>query len=129
MGSFIELNDTLQLTTAQGFPKELKLNMHLNKPYKATDFKGKVFVFKKKPNPRIYHPPPIRCFLVHNIDGKWLYWGHCLVIEQTISADKQGKNKFTSGKFIITKIYQPKYQRLITNNETGLGTGQSYFGG
>ena len=29
MGSYIELNDTLQLTTEQGFPKELDLKKHL----------------------------------------------------------------------------------------------------
>jgi len=117
MGSYVELNDTLQITTEQGFPKELDLEKHLKKPFKTEDFKGKVFSFKDKPNMRIYHTPPNRVFLVHNINGKWLYWGHCQVIEQTIHAN----TKTTSGKFIITKIYSPEHQKSMSINEVGLG--------
>ncbi len=73
MGSFIEFNDTLQITTEQGFPKELVLEKHLQKPFTAEDFKDKIFEFHGKPNMRLYHPAPIRVFLVHNIDGKWLH--------------------------------------------------------
>lgn len=98
MGSYIELNDTLQLTTEQGFPVELVLEKHLVKPFSSKDFEGRVFEFRNKPNIRICHPSPNRCFLVHNINGKWLYWGHCEIIEQTIHA----KKKTTSGKFIRT---------------------------
>ncbi len=115
MGSFIELNDTLQLTTEQGFPKELVLEKHLKKPFKLEDFKGRVFSFKDKPNMRIYHPSPIRVFLVHNINGKWLFWGHCSIIEQTINAVA----KTTSGKFIITKVYTPEHQKSMSTYESG----------
>ena len=108
MGSYIELNDTLQITTKQGFPKELILEKHIQKPFSEKDFEGQTFEFKDKPNIRIFHTAPLRCFLVHNIDGKWLFWGHCNIIEQTIHAD----TKTTSGKFIITKIYPPEYQKL-----------------
>jgi hypothetical protein len=117
MGSYIELNDTLQLTSAQGFPKELVLEKHLKKPFCAQDFKGKVFSFKDKQNIRIFHPAPIRVFLVHNIDGKWLYWGHALIMEQTIHAE----TKTTSGKFVITKIYTPEHQRSMSVNEVDPG--------
>jgi len=117
MGSYIELNDTLQLTTEQGFPKELNLSKHLKNPFTAEDFKGQIFEFRDKPNMRIYHPAPNRVFLVHNIDGKWLYWGHVQIIEQTIHAD----TKTTSGKFIITKIYPPDYQKQISNFEVDPG--------
>jgi len=82
MGSFIEINDTLQITTDQGFPKVLNLARHLKKPFVAANFKGKVFSFDK-PDLRLYHSAPTRVFLVQNIKGKWLYWGHCLIIEQT----------------------------------------------
>ncbi|MBI2009755.1 MAG: hypothetical protein HYS86_01115 [Candidatus Chisholmbacteria bacterium] len=125
MGSFVELNDTLQVTTEQGFPKELILSRHQQKPFKAADFKGKVFNFQSKPNARIYHAPPIRCFLVHNLDDKWLYWGHCLILEQTIHASLDGKTKTTSGKFVITKIYSPEQQKMMTLNESPAGL--SYF--
>lgn len=116
MGSFIEFNDTLQLTTEQGFPKELKLQRHLVKPFTTEDFKDRVFLFHK-PNMRIYHPAPTRCFLVHNIDDKWLYWGHCQIIEQTIHAE----SKTTSGKFIITKIYTPEHQKAMSKYEVREG--------
>ena len=112
MGSFIEHNDTLQLTTEQGFPEAIVLEIHVKKPFAAKDFEGKVFTFEK-PNMRIYHPSPVRVFLVHNIDGKWLYWGHALILEQTIHAE----TKTTSGKFMIKKIYSPEHQRSMTLNE------------
>lgn len=116
MGSYVELNDTLQITTEQGFPKELDLRKHQKKPFTAEDFKGKVFSFNK-PNIRIYHAAPLRCFLVHNIDGKWLYWGHCNIIEQTIHAS----DKTTSGKFTITKIYTPEHQKSMCKYEVDKG--------
>ncbi|MEK6887690.1 MAG: hypothetical protein AABX14_01965 [Candidatus Aenigmatarchaeota archaeon] len=116
MGSFIEFNDTLQLTTEQGFPKELKLEKHIKKPFTIKDFESRVFEFDK-PNMRLYHPAPIRVFLVHNINGKWLYWGHSHIIEQTIHSD----TKTTTGKFKIVKIYDPKYQEQVSRNETKKG--------
>ena len=118
MGSFIEFNDTLQLTTAQGFPKELDMEKHRKSPFTAKDFKNRVFGFKNKPNMRLYHSAPVRVFLVHNINGKCLYWGHANIIEQTIHAD----TNTTSGKFKIIKIYDPKYQELISKNEMRKGT-------
>jgi hypothetical protein len=121
MGSYIEFNDTLQLTTEQGFPFELDLQKHLQKPFKVEQFKDKVFIFKDKPNVRLFHSAPTRVFLVHNIDGKWLYWGHCLIIEQTINAE----TKTTSGKFIIIKIYEPGHQQTMSREE--VDPGKEYF--
>ncbi len=116
MGSHIELNDTLQITTEQGFPSELTLGQHLAKPFTAEDFSGRVFEFSK-PDVRLYHPAPTRVFLVHNIGGKWLYWGHVHIIEQTIHA----RENETSGKFIITKIYPPEHQRAMSTHEVEAG--------
>ncbi len=104
----IEFNDTLQITTEQGFPKELDLEAHLREPLTAEDFKGRVFVFYDKPNMRIYHPAPVRVFLVHNINGKWLHWGKAHVVEQTINAETQT----TSGKYKIVQIYEPNFMRM-----------------
>ena len=104
MGGFIELNDTLQITTKQGFPKELNLNKHLKKPFKSSDFKGKVFEFVNKPNIRIYQAPPVRVFLVHNINDIWLYWGLIEMIEIRWDMVK----KISSGKFRIVKIFTPE---------------------
>jgi len=104
MGSLIEINDTLQLTTEQGFSKVLDFKKHLKKPFKASDFKNRIFEFKNKPNIRIFHSPPVRVFLAHNIKGKWLYWGHVEILELNLDMVK----KTTSGKYRIMKIFTPE---------------------
>lgn len=104
MGSFIEMNDTLQLTSEQGFPKELDYKKHKAKPFTADDFENKIFEFKNKPEIRIYQLPPVRNFLVQKIDGKWLYWGLVHITEVTHDNLKQT----TSGKFKIIYIYTPE---------------------
>lgn len=103
MGSFIEINDTLQLTDEQGFPKELDYQKHVQKQYKAEDFKDKVFAFRDKPKIRIYKAPPVRNFLAQNINGKWLYWGLIHILEITHDYSRQT----TSGKYKIIAIYSP----------------------
>ena len=116
MGSFIEINDTLQITKEQGFPLELVYEKHKTHPYKAEDFANKVFEFKNKPKVRIYKLPPVRNFLVENRKGKWLYWGLIHILEITHDNVKQ----VTSGKFKITYIYTPeemkKAHELIDRN-------------
>jgi len=104
MGSIVELNDTLQLTSEQGFPKELDFEKHKQKPFKVEDFNGQAFEFHNKPGVRIYQAPPIRNFLVQNINGKWLYWGLVHILETTCDYRK----KMTSGKFKIIYIYTPE---------------------
>jgi hypothetical protein len=103
MGSFVELNDTLQITKDQGFPSELDLEKHLKTPYTAEAFKDKVFEFHDKPGVRIYHLPPVRNFFAENRDGKWIYWGLVHVLETTCDYIK----KTTSGKYKIIYIYTP----------------------
>ena len=95
MGSYVEINDTLQITKEQGFPKELKLEEHLKNPYVAEDFKDKIFEFKDKPSIRNYQMPPVRNFLAENIDGKWLYWGqiHMYALSESTSFLGQFKRK------------------------------------
>lgn len=104
MGSFIEINDTLQLTAEQGFPSELIYERHKVKPFLIKDFENQIFEFKDKSKVRIYKLPPVRNFLVQNIDGKWLYWGLVHIIEVTHDNVKQT----TSGKFKIIQIYTPE---------------------
>ena len=124
MGSFIEFNDTLQITAEQGFPVDvLTLEAHRKRPFHSVDFSDKVFSFHDKEGARFFHPAPTRCFLVQNIDGKWLYWGKIVIIEQTISGEAGAQT--TSGKFRITDIYDPAYQEQFTRRETSVG--KSYF--
>jgi len=104
MGSVIEINDTLQLTTEQGFPGELDYEKHQVSPLKAEDFADRVFEFKNKPQIRVYQLPPVRNFLAHNVNGQWRYWGLIHIIEIT----HDNLNKTTSGKFKIIQIYTPE---------------------
>ena len=105
MGSSIEINDTLQITLGQGFPGDvLNRDSHVQNPVTAEELKDKVFEFHGKPGARIFQLAPVRVYLVHNIGGKWLFWGKIEVIEQTISrvqvsgqASKEGDWQ-TSGK-------------------------------
>ncbi len=117
MGSLIELNDTLQISAEQGFPKELDYKQHKKKPFTAADFKGKIFEFKDKPKIRIYKIPPVRNFLVQNIKGKWLYWGLIHITKLIHDNEKQS----TSGKFKIIYIYTPEEMKqahkLIDRNK------------
>lgn len=111
MGSYVEMNDTLQITKEQGFPKELDWREHLKNPYTAEQFKDKIFEFKDKPNIRNYQIPPVRNFLVENIDGKWLYWGLIYILE--IKHDYI--NRTTSGKFKIIHINKPAEMEMAHN--------------
>jgi hypothetical protein len=118
VGSYVELNDTLQITTEQGFPADrLVLSQHVEAPYRASDFENEEFSFSGKPGARVFHTPPCRVFLAHNIDGRWLYWGHVSITEQTIHSDSDT----TSGKFVITKIYDPAHQRAMSTLEVEPG--------
>lgn len=107
MGSYIELNDTLQITKAQGFPDELNIKEHLKSPYALKEFKNKIFEFKDKPEIRIFHAPPVRVFFVQNIEGVWLYWGWIQIQELTLDT----VSKTTSGKYKIIKIFTPEEMR------------------
>ena len=107
MGSFIEINDTLQLTPEQGFPVELDYEKHKTTPFTAKQFEGQIFEFFDKPNIRTYKAPPVRNFLVQDIGGKWLYCGLVHILEVTHDYAKQT----TSGKFVIQYIYTPEEMR------------------
>ena len=124
MGSIVELNDTLQITTEQGFPAMFDLEKHREKPFTLADVEGKTFSFHGKKVARIYHHSPTRCFLVHNIDGKWLYWGKILITSQTITG-RTPETHETAGEYVIIDVYDPEYQEMITKRETS--PGKSYL--
>ena len=104
MGSLIEINDTLKLTSEQGFPIELNIQKHLNDPYSTDMFEDKVFRFSSKPKIRVYHRPPVRNFLVQDIGGKWLYWG----LVHIVSIEHDYEKEETSGTFKIIHINSPE---------------------
>lgn len=130
MGSNIEINDTLCLTKEQGFPCEL-LNLAANSR-QGIDFsalEGKVFSFHKD-DARLFHLDPCRVFLVENINGKWLFWGHALIQSQEIRKRNNGPkwkagDWDTLGTYVISKVYNAEVQRVVTVNQSP--SGKSYF--
>lgn len=96
---------------------ELDYEKHKIKPFVASDFEGRIFEFKDKPKVRVYKLPPVRNFLVQNIDGKWLYWGLVHVIEVV----HDNMEQTTSGKFKLIYIYTPdemkNAHKLIDRNK------------
>lgn len=138
MGSILEINDSLQLTTQQGFPADIfNLERHRRNPITIAEVADCVFQFSAKVGPRFFHLDPVRVFWFHNIDGRWLAWGQIVMQEQTISrrpiAAKGGssinvsdpESWETSGKYKILKIYDPEYQEQFTRND--LPPELSYF--
>jgi len=125
MGSKIEINDTLQITTEQGFPEDIiNLERHRKGEIKLKDLESRVFNFNK-PGARYFHHYPTRCFLAHNIDGRWLFWGEIEILSQTIVTNpKQGElykekkpETTTVGKYRIIKIYNLAYMLAKTKHE------------
>ena len=124
MGSFIEINDTLRINKSQGFPDMLNVGQHKRTPYLLSDLKDKVFTFKDKPDIRIYKIPPVRNFLVEEVNGKWIYWGLCHIL----SVEHDYVNKTTSGTYKVIYLNSPKEMKqafkLMDRREE-----VNYFGG
>jgi hypothetical protein len=91
------MNDTLQITYEQGFPKKLELD--------------KEYSFEKN-KLRLYRMPPVRVFLAHNKDGVWDYRGEAIITELTL-LPLQDK---TIGKFKIVKIYPENHRQVMNEN-------------
>ena len=109
MGSMVEINDTLQLTREQGFPSELDLDRHLEKPIKLDDLRSVLFSFIGKNAIRNYQQAPTRCLLAENRNGKWIYWGLIHVLEVTHDYVLQT----TSGKYKLAYIYTPEEMKIV----------------
>ena len=146
MGSILEINDTLQITTEQGFPSDI-LNLERHRadpitvdtvdPSTGQRLGDRVFEFSGKTRPRFFHLDPVRVYWYHNIDGKWLAWGQIVMQEQTISRNPKAAGEggainvsdpdswMTSGKYKILKIYDPEYQEMFTRKD--LPPELSYF--
>ena len=129
MGSYIEVNDTLQITTEQGFPVSvLDLERHERRPITLAEVKGQVFSFRDKPGARFFLLDPVRVYLVHNTAGRWLFWGRIFVQSQTIEKKLDPKDSWTgewttSGTYKIVDIYEPDYQKLFSSREATVASG------
>ena len=123
MGSFIEINDTLRITKEQGFPTELDIETHLSNPYSLDSVKDKVFHFSTKPKIRVYKIPPVRNFLAEDLNGKWLYWGLCYILEVVHDYEKEE----TSGKFKIVRLNTPEEMKQMFKLTHFTNPDQDYF--
>ena len=123
MGSLVEINDTLQITTAQGFPANLlNIDKHRKQPVSTKDVQGTLFTFQNKPRQRVFQSDPVRVYYVHNIDGKWLFWGRVLIQSQSIDKVRGDDGNWTgdwvtSGTYHIIDVYDPDYQETFTRRE------------
>ena len=97
MGSVLIMNDTLQITTEQGFPEKPDLE--------------KEYSFKKE-KLRQYRLPPIRVFLAHNLGEKWDYVGEAIITELTLLPLEEK----TLGKFKIMKLYTDEHRKVMNAN-------------
>jgi len=111
MGSLFEINDTLQISKEQGFPTQLDIVQHLKSPYSLDEIKDKTFKFSDKPKIRLYQQPPVRVFLVENVDGKWIYWG----LAHILSVTHNYVDKTTSGTFKIIYLNSPEEMKQAYN--------------
>ena len=87
------------------------------------DVEDKIFAFHDKPNPRIYQLDPVRVYLVHNIDGKWLFWGRIFI--QSLEITLKGGKWMTGGKYNVVDVYDPYNQEVFTRREAPPGS--NYF--
>lgn len=141
MGCSYEINDTLLLTKAQGFPSDLlNIERHQQNPITLADVAGKVFRFRNKPVARAFQLDPVRVYMFENTDDdKWLGWGRVFIQSLTIKrkrglgpSDPSGPIHFnpgdwvTSGTYVFIDIYDPAYQRIFTTHEAP--EAWNYFG-
>lgn len=131
MGNFVEFNDTLQITTEQGFPADV-LNLAEGDDAEAAfqRVKGVLFSFSGKVRARVYHLDPIWIRLVHNIDGKWLFWGHAVIqsqeIRKQIGSDGEWTGRWvTSGTYRIARVFSKLEREIVTKLESPKGA--AYF--
>jgi len=103
MGSMIEFNDTLKLPR-QDLPNELASGME--------------YAFQR-PGVRIFHPAPVRVFLVEDVDGQWNFLGKITILEQTIDAVKQE----TRGIFRVQSLYPDDVRIMLNQHEAPEGKG------
>lgn len=122
MGSTIRVNDTLQITTEQGFPTALGIHQHLKSPLLAAHFQAQIFSFHGKEGIRNFQQPPVQNFLVENHAGKHIYGG--LITMLSVTHDYVGN--VTSGSYRIHTIYT-REQMTMAAKMTGIASELDYF--
>ena len=122
MGSTLRVNDTLQITSEQGFPAALDIRKHLRSPFLAAQFEKQVFAFHGKEGVRNFQQPPVQNFLVQNLEGKHIYWG--LITMLDVSHDYL--HNLSSGRYKIHLLYTPEQMKMAAEM-TGLANELDYF--
>ncbi len=103
MGSLVEFNDTLKIARTD-LPSPLTV--------------GTRHTFRR-PGIRLFHPAPVRVFLVEEIDGQWNFLGKVHIIEQTIDTVKRE----TRGIFSLHTVYADDVRKTMNRCEAPEGKG------
>lgn len=98
MGSIIEFNDTLKLPR-EDLPKQLAVGME--------------YAFQRS-GIRLFHPAPVRVFLVEDVGSQWNFLGKIIILEQTIDAVKQE----TRGIFRVQALYPDDVRATLNRHES-----------
>ena len=132
MGCFYEINDTLLLAKAEGFPSDiLNIERHQKNPVRLKDVAEKIFSFQNKPAARAFQLDPVRVYFFERTENdKWLGWGKVFIQSLTIERKKElpptdpagpiifkAEDWVTSGTFRFIEIYDPDYQKIFTLHE------------
>ena len=117
--SSFELNDTLQISKAQWFPEMCDIESYMKGDIDYQHLVGQTFSFVNKEWLRNFVVPPVRCFLVESMNGKWIYRWLCHIIDLHLDYEK----KMTSWTYKIIHIYAPAeipqaFQLIDRNPET-----------
>lgn len=108
MGSTLRVNDTLQISAAQGFPVELDITTHLVTPFTLASFQDRIFSFQGKEGIRNFQQAPVQNFLVENREGKHIYWGLITMLQ----VNHNYLTNMTSGQYKLHTLYNPKQMKL-----------------
>lgn len=106
MGSNIELNAILKLTSEDGMPDVLEI--------------GSKHQFKMT-GERLFQFYPNSVTLIHEINAKWKFVGQARVMKQTIDAEQH----ITTGEFIVTRVFTNESARIISAYEAP--DGKSFY--
>lgn len=106
MGSKVEMNAILKLTTEAGMPSNIEM--------------GGRYSFKLQ-GERIYQFSPTWVTLVHEINGKWKFVGQAHVVKQTIDAEAH----CTTGEFVVTRLFDEEFAKAASIFESP--DGKSYY--
>jgi len=117
-GQKVEINDTLAISRFEGFPRDLNYSSFRGDPREVAErFLGYKGSFMKE-DYRQFPKDNTPAFLVEkNDEGRWLYWGRVLILDQTRNKLRTGfgsEKSNTRGTYVISQIFDITTQKILT---------------